>query len=91
MYSVFSHENSFIFTATHEKGFILYLTSSHLSFLIILRIYHVIWPFLNEEQRWSYYKKLFIFVFSIVCLGLMGYFYYRHIRHCDSFGKYINQ
>jgi len=70
---------------THEKGFILYLTSSHLSFLIILRIYHIVWPFLNEEQRWSYYKKLFIFVFSLVCISLMGYFYFRHIIHCDSF------
>jgi len=70
---------------THEKGFLLYLTSSHLSFLIILRIYHMIWPFLNEGQRWSYYKKLFIFVFSLVCMTSMGYFYYRHIKHCDSF------
>lgn len=70
---------------THEKGFLLYLTSSHLSFLIILRIYHMIWPFLNEGQRWSYYKKLFIFVFSLVCMTSMGYFYYRHIKHCDNF------
>jgi len=70
---------------THEKGFLLYLTSSHFSFLIILRVYHMIWPYLNEEQRWSYYKKLFIFVFSLLCMTSMGYFYYRHIKHCDSF------
>ena len=79
----------FSISATHEKGFILYLSSSHMSFLLILKIYHLIWPFLNTEQRWSYYKKLFIFVFSITCLALMAYFYYRHIIHCDSMGMYI--
>jgi len=69
---------------THEKGFILYLTSSHVSFLIVLKVYHLIWPHLNSGQRMSYYKKVFIFAFSIVCITLMGYFYYRHIIHCDS-------
>lgn len=69
---------------THEKGFILYLASSHLSFLLVLKIYHVIWPQLDSQQRCSYYKKLFIFLFSFTCLFLMAYFYYRHIIHCDS-------
>ena len=76
-----------LLTATHEKGFILYLTSSHVSFLIVLKVYHLIWPHLNSGQRLSYYKKVFIFAFSIVCITLMGYFYYRHIVHCDSMGK----
>lgn len=80
-----------LLTATHEKGFILYLTSSHVSFLIVLKVYHLIWPHLNSGQRMSYYKKVFIFAFSIVCITLMGYFYYRHIIHCDSMGKKILQ
>ena len=75
-------------SATHEKGFILYLTSSHTSFLIVLKIYHIIWPVLDCPQRNSYRKKLFTFVFSFICLVLMGYFYYRHIVHCDSLGKF---
>lgn len=69
---------------THEKGFILYLSASHVSFLLILKVYHIIWPFLNSEQRWSYYKKVFIFVFSLACIALMAYFYYRHVFHCDN-------
>ena len=67
----------------------MYLSSSHLSFLLILKVYHMIWPFLNTEQRWSYYKKLAIFVFSLACIILMAYFYYRHIIHCDSMGKFF--
>merc|ERR1719232_1540671 len=43
----------------------------------------MIWPFLNEGQRKSYYKKLFTFLISLGGITLMGYFYYRHIRHCD--------
>ena len=78
---------SFFLTATHEKGFILYLGSSHISFLVILKVYHVIWPFLNPEQRSSYYKKLLIFLFSLASIVLMAYFYYRHIIHCDSMGR----
>lgn len=77
------------FSATHEKGFILYLTSSHLSFWLILRIYHILWPQLNNMLKKSYRQKLFLFTFSFVCLMLMGYFYYRHIVHCDNMGKVI--
>eukprot|EP00094_Tigriopus_californicus_P006057 TCALIF_05833-PA protein Name:"Similar to CG7990 Post-GPI attachment to proteins factor 2-like (Drosophila melanogaster)" AED:0.06 eAED:0.06 QI:0/0.75/0.8/1/0.75/0.8/5/515/362 len=69
---------------THEKGFILYLSSSHVLFLLVLTIYYLVWPHLNAGQQRSYYKKLYIFLFSTFSLFLMAYFYYRHIRHCDA-------
>lgn len=75
------------FTATHEKGFILYLSSSHVLFLLVLTIYYLVWPHLNAGQQKSYYKKLYIFLFSTFSLFLMAYFYYRHIRHCDALGE----
>ena len=75
------------FTATHEKGFILYLGASHMSFLLIIKINHELWSYLNAEQKFSVYKKVAIFVFSFVSLALMAYFYYRHIVHCDNLGN----
>ena len=73
--------------AIHEKGFLLYLSSSHLSFLLLLLLYRELWPFLDEDQRRSFYHKAAAFVFSTACLGLMAYFYYRHIIHCDLMGE----
>mgnify|MGYP006975654011 CR=1 FL=1 len=73
--------------ATHQKGFIFYILSSHVSFLLILKIYHVIWPFLSDLQKCSYRNKLFLFILSLTCMSLMAYFYYRHFIHCDPFGK----
>ena len=76
-----------IVTAIHQKGFILYILSSHLSFLLILKIYHVIWPHLNDLQKCSYRNKLFLFILSLTCMSLMAYYYYRHFIHCDPLGK----
>ena len=77
----------FCIAATHQKGFILYLGSSHLTFFLTLKIYDVIWPLLNEQQMWSYRRKVAIFFFSVASLLIMVYFYYRHFIHCDAFGK----
>ena len=73
--------------AIHQKGFIFYILSSHVSFLLILKIYHVIWPFLSDLQKCSYRNKLCLFILSLTCMSLMAYFYYRHFIHCDPFGK----
>ena len=76
-----------LFPAIHEKGFMLYLSSSHLLFLVILAIYWQVWDCLTDLQKRSYYHKLYIFLFSTVSIALMAYFYYRHIKHCDNLGK----
>ena len=65
----------------------LYLSSSHLLFLVILAIYWQVWDCLTDLQKRSYYHKLYIFLFSTVSIALMAYFYYRHIKHCDNLGK----
>jgi len=70
---------------THQKGFIIYLGSSHLSYFLTLRIYDVIWPLLNENLIWSYRRKVAIFLASFAFLFIMVYYYYRHFIHCDQF------
>jgi len=75
----------------HQKGFIFYICSSHLSFLLILKIYHVIWPALNDLQKCSYRNKLGLLILSLTCMFIMAYYYYRHFIHCDPFGKFIYQ
>jgi len=70
---------------THQKGFILYLGSSHLSFFLTLKIYDVIWPLLNEHQMCSYRRKVALFLASFTFLFIMVYYYYRHFIHCDIF------
>ena len=79
----------FWITAIHQKGFIFYICSSHLSFLLILKIYHVIWPALNDLQKCSYRNKCGLLILSLTCMFIMAYFYYRHFIHCDPFGKFI--
>ena len=76
-----------LLSAIHEKGFLLYLSSSHASFLLILVVYGLLWSELGERQRSSFRRKAASFVFSTSCLALMAYFYYRHIVHCDKLGK----
>ena len=79
----------YYFAATHQKGFIIYLGSSHLSYFLTLRIYDVIWPLLNENLIWSYRRKVAIFLASFAFLFIMVYYYYRHFIHCDQFGKLV--
>ena len=76
-----------LLSAIHEKGFLLYLSSSHASFLLILVVYGLLWSELGERQRSSFRRKAASFVFSTSCLALMAYFYYRHIVHCDKLGN----
>lgn len=68
----------------HEKGFLLYLASSHMLFLVVLAIYRQVWEHLTDRQKKSFYSKLYIFLFSTTSIALMAYFYYRHIKHCDN-------
>ena len=65
----------------------MYLSSSHVSFLLILVVYRLLWSDLGERQRSSFRRKAASFVFSTSCLVLMAYFYYRHIVHCDTLGN----
>ena len=78
------------FAATHQKGFIVYLVASHLSYFLTLRIYDIIWPLLDENLMWSYRRKVAIFAASFAFLFVMVYYYYRHFIHCDQFGKKID-
>lgn len=91
------HNNSFFnlqltvitifFLAVHEKIFILFMLSSLLYMVVMIKTFNMVHKTMTERQRLSYTIKKILFTVCITSTFTLIFFFIKHRFYCHDLGN----
>lgn len=77
----------FNFLAVHEKIFILFMLSSLLYMIVMIKTFNMVHKTMNDCQRRSYTIKKVLFAICITSTFTLIFFFIKHRFYCHDLGN----